>query len=455
MKKKVDFKVSDSQTGGEEQNPTHIENIDTNISNKINNKEKPKTNENINENTNILIENTEPNEDNTSENNNDGNKSNNEEKPNKKNKFNNEQNGNESNNEEKPNKGNKSNNEEESNNVEKLNNENESNNEGESNNVEKPNYDNNDGSKSNNEEEFNNKEEQENPETSGGSTHTEKKDIEVITNIENKLYNIGDNITKTLTQLIDENIINNPLIRKEIVAKKVKEYIANIESNIYKEYSQTLHNFYKKINKTHYIDINDNTLYLYRIGEKKYISKIKKPKYIDFKQRMDELEYEIKEQRITLELLYQKLQIPDNRTTQNINIFEKERKYYIELLEENEIYRLYDIIVNNKLTGNYTAITYPSIYLFKDTHYIIENNTYYVDNEIIDKLNNFQSVKLDEYNNIIKTLHTKTKITQEDKNKIIEYLKTKENKEVLGKINEAKYRQNNYINYIVSELPEI
>lgn len=289
----------------------------------------------------------------------------------------------------------------------------------------------------------------------GGKTDKETTEQKPKFNINSKLYSVGNDETKTLTQLIDDNIINNPLIRKNIIVEKVKEYVYNIGSDIYNEYTSTMHNFYKKINKNTYIEIKDDVIYLYKVGEKKYISKVKKAKYINFKQRLDELETEITNKKINLENLYDKLLILQNRTTENIKYFEKEKQRYIELLEEQEIYRLYDIIINNKLTQNYTSITYPSLYLLNDVNYIIENQMYYVDNNIIDKLNDFQSIKLDEYNNIIKMLKEKKTLTADDKNIILQYLKTKENKEVLAKINEAKYKQNNYVDYIVRDLPEI
>jgi len=164
------------------------------------------------------------------------------------------------------------------------------------------------------------------------------------------------------------------------------------------------------------------------------------------------LKMKISNDRVELQYLYQSLINKLNVSPDEKKDFEKQRKKFIESLETYYIYTLYHKKINKISTTNKINIIIQE--LLGDSN-LSEGNIYSVDNAIIDLINNQNSSKLNEFNNLISRMQSIKNIKDDKKifETIKEYLNKNETNKLLESLKNISKQQDNYVNYIITELP--
>jgi hypothetical protein len=283
---------------------------------------------------------------------------------------------------------------------------------------------------------------------------------------EQSLEQLGGSISDGIVYEIDFLVADDKeLINITKVNSAVDKYINNFYSEEMKKYPQSFKNLYQKYSNKRYI-IN-NIGYVITVmkndikNQKKndIIMELKKPHYIYYNNNncndncnLDVLKMKISNDRVELQYLYQSLINKLNVSPDEKKDFEKQRKKFIESLETYYIYTLYHKKINKISTTNKINIIIQE--LLGDSN-LSEGNIYSVDNAIIDLINNQNSSKLNEFNNLISRMQSIKNIKDDKKifETIKEYLNKNETNKLLESLKNISKQQDNYVNYIITELP--
>ena len=276
---------------------------------------------------------------------------------------------------------------------------------------------------------------------------------------------------------IDISLINpNPIINPERIVDNVRKYIDNYNSKEYKEYSIKIEELYRKLGKKYYIIHKDNSIYLMKntvlgdterltdnINKNKitYVKKITKAKYINIETKLDELYQSVSSQKQKVNLMYNNLKkellIRDIDKKKLLVNFENEKNILIELMEELETIKLYHISINKI---NMKIEKRDVIYQVKNEDGSLEGKSYKIDLDIINDINTLQGERLNLYNNIISELVKYIENPKELKkdNNLIgmmkEYIQNNDIDIINKKTLKIRNKQDNYIDFIVYELPK-
>lgn len=260
-------------------------------------------------------------------------------------------------------------------------------------------------------------------------------------------------------ELIDITKVNNT----------VDKYINNFNSEELKKYKQSFKNLYQKYSNKRYIINNIGYVITVVKDEKKkdihknmkdmknkdIVMELKKPQYLYYNNsncNLDILKMEISNDRVKLQYLYQTLVNKLNVSLDEKKDFEKQRKKFIEFLETYYIYTLYHKKINKISTTNKVNIIIQE--LLGDNN-LLESNIYSVDNSLIDLINKQNASKLNEFNNLVSKMQSIKNIKDDKKilETIKEYLNKNETNKLLDSIKLNAKQQDNYIDYIITELP--
>lgn len=259
-------------------------------------------------------------------------------------------------------------------------------------------------------------------------------------------------------ELIDITKVNNT----------VDKYINNFNSEELKKYKQSFKNLYQKYSNKRYIINNIGKVITVVKDEKKkdihknmkdmknkdIVMELKKPHYLYYNNNgnLDILKMEISNDRVKLQYLYQTLVNKLNVSLDEKKDFEKRRKKFIESLETYYIYTLYHKKINKISTTNKVNIIIQE--LLGDNN-LLESNIYSVDNSLIDLINKQNASKLNEFNNLVSKMQSIKNIKDDKKilETIKEYLNKNETNKLLDSIKLNAKQQDNYIDYIITELP--
>jgi hypothetical protein len=297
---------------------------------------------------------------------------------------------------------------------------------------------------------------------------------------ENVMDDIDDNsnnnyvdIEYNIDYLVDDD---EKLIDVEKVKFQVDTYIDNYNSDIMKQYKIKFDKLYQKYGNPKYkiqtIPVKDKYNSIKIIVRKNaktdknetIITEITKPNYIfyDNNSNLYNLKNNISNTRAELLYKYEILVAQLNVSIEDKKEFEKERVEFINLLEEYYTYTLYHKKINKNITNKKTKLIINSKYNLEkkdDIISVLSGDTYYIDDTLIDSINNYNIDKLTNYNNIILQLSGKNQKDIKKDTKLIEemklYLDKKEKEELNKKLEESKIQQDNYVNYIISRLPNI
>ena len=285
--------------------------------------------------------------------------------------------------------------------------------------------------------------------------HSEDQDGGVIT--DGIVYEI-DFLIADDKELIDITKVNNT----------VDKYINNFNSEEMKKYKQSFKNLYQKYSNKRYIINNIGKVITVVKDEKKkdkkdmkdmknkdIVMELKKPQYFYYNNsngNLDILKMEISNDRAKLQYLYQTLVNKLNVSLDEKKDFEKQRKKFIESLEIYYIYTLYHKKINKISTTNKVNIIIQE--LLGDNN-LLESNIYSVDNSLIDLINKQNALKLNEFNNLLSKMQSIKNIKDDKKilETIKEYLNKNETNKLLDSIKVNAKQQDNYIDYIITELP--
>ena len=285
-------------------------------------------------------------------------------------------------------------------------------------------------------------------------------------NINNNYVDIEYNID----YLVDDD---EKLIDIEKVKSQVDTYIDNYNSDIMKQYKIKFDKLYQKYGNPKYKiqtipvkDKHNSIKIIVRKNDKNetIITEITKPNYIfyDNDSNLYKLKNNISNIRAELLYKYELLVAQLNVSIEDKKEFEKERVEFINLLEEYYIYTLYHKKMNKNITHKKTKLIINSKYNLEkkdDIISVLSGDTYYIDDTLIDSINNYNIDKLTNYNNIVLQLSGKNQKDIKKDTKLIEemklYLDKKEKEELNKKLEESKLQQDNYVNYIISRLPTI
>jgi len=293
----------------------------------------------------------------------------------------------------------------------------------------------------------------------------------------------GVDIIYNIDYLLEDD---EKLINFEKVIKQVDIYINNYNSPKIQKYKQSLKQLYQKYsnknfiisttieNIKHKIGDDDDKITIKKITKiivkkndksKKIITELIKPTYFYYNEDnyILNLKRNISNDRAELLYKYEKLIAKLNITPEDKKIFEKERKHFIEKLEDYYIYTLYHKKINKINTLNKSSLVLQKeISIFKEQDEyeskILSSNIYSVDNSFIDTMNKYNSENLIQFNNIMQTLNGKKEeeINKDKKIKenIKSYIKNRNEIELFTQslIKDADI-QDNYINFIVLHLP--
>jgi hypothetical protein len=267
---------------------------------------------------------------------------------------------------------------------------------------------------------------------------------------------INDNIHE-IDYLVPED---KDLINLVLVSSTVERYINNFNSEEMKKYKHTFKNLYQKYSNKRYIIHNINNVITVMKNDKKRdtIMELKKPVYLYYDSdkhsdgdNLGILKREISNKRAELQFLYQSLVNKLNVDLDEKKQFEKQRKKFIELLEKYYIRTLYHQKINNINTTNKINITIQDIL---GDGKILQGNIYSIDKSLIDEINTYNTDKLNSYNTLISRIQATNKHqSKEITNLIKEYIDNKNMLELQNKVKSSVKLQDNYINYIITELP--
>lgn len=264
------------------------------------------------------------------------------------------------------------------------------------------------------------------------------------------------------------------LINIEKVNKQVDKYIENYNSIEMTKYKQSFKQIYQKYSNKKYTITLTSIKQLNTIGSKIIVTRndknnskvieLNKPLYFFYNKdsNLTHLKRQISNNRTELLYKYEKLTSKLIITPEAKKDFENERLAFIELLEKYYTYTLYHKKINNIITINTTnLIIQEPLQLYKENSdeysTVISGNIYSIDKSTIDIMNNLNSQKLTEYNNLIVNISGKdTKDISKNK-KIIEEIKSYINHNEIKAIidsNRKKFdKQDKYIDYIILNLP--
>ena len=294
----------------------------------------------------------------------------------------------------------------------------------------------------------------------------------------------GVDIIYNIDYLLEDD---EKLINFEKVIKQVDIYINNYNSPKIQKYKQNLKQLYQKYSNKNFIisttieniknknsEDDDKIITIKKITKiivkkndksKKIITELIKPTYFYYNEDnyILNLKRNISNDRAELLYKYEKLIAKLNITPEDKKIFEKERKHFIEKLEDYYIYTLYHKKINKINTLNKSSLVLQKeISIFKEQDEyeskILSSNIYSVDNSFIDTMNKYNSENLIQFNNIMQTLNGKKEeeINKDKKIKenIKSYIKNRNEIELFTQslIKDSDI-QDNYINFIVLHLP--
>lgn len=292
------------------------------------------------------------------------------------------------------------------------------------------------------------------------------------------------------------------LINLNNVHNTVDKYINNYYSDTIKTYKQSFKKLYQKYSNKHFIINNIGTVITvitntiekdhykdkdhHKDKDDKYKKNIKhikksnkittpkqvkpniiyqlnKPIYLFYNDNnnLQLLKRQISNNRVDLQLLYQKLINKLNVEIEEKKHFEKQRAQFIELLEEYYTYTLYHKKINKISLLHKTNIILQSHHDLYTEYKLLESGLYYIDKSNIELINNFNTNKLNEYNKLITSMHDikdfkdykDIKTNKTHINTIKTYINNSELDKIYESINEQKTQQKEYINYIITKLP--
>jgi len=301
------------------------------------------------------------------------------------------------------------------------------------------------------------------------------KENQVANRVENReedkiVVQSGGAITDGIVYEIDFLVIDDKeLINITKVNSIVDKYINNFYSEEMKKYKQSFKNLYQKYSNKHYIINNIGNIITVMKNEKKkdmqkhikdkdikdkdIVLELKKPQYLYYNNdgNLEILKRQISNDRAELQYLYQALVNKLNVSPDEKKDFEKQRKKFIESLETYYIYTLYHKKINKISTTNKNNIIIQE--LLGDNN-LLEGNLYSIDNSLIELINNQNASKLNEFNNLISSMQSIKNIKNDKKilETIKEYLNKNETNKLLEAIKNIANQQDNYINYIITNL---
>ena len=287
-------------------------------------------------------------------------------------------------------------------------------------------------------------------------------------NMNNNSTDIEYNIDYLVDYLVDGD---EKLIDVAKIKIQVDTYIDNYNSEIMKKYKNTFNKLYQRYaNKKYNIKIlpvkdkYNSTKIIVTKNDKKetIVTELTKPHYLyyDNNANLYKLKNTISNERAELLYKYQILVSQLNVSPEDKSKFEKERLEFIKLLEEYYIYTLYHKKINKISINNKTNLIIQSKYFIDKEDKItsvLSGDTYLIDNNIINNINNYNIDNLTKYNNIILQLNGKNQKEIKKDTKLIEemkiYLDKKEKIEFMKSLDINKKLQDEYIKYIVVRLP--
>jgi len=297
---------------------------------------------------------------------------------------------------------------------------------------------------------------------------------------ENTLLAGGADYVYTIDYILadDEKLIDN-----EKVLKTANKYIDNYNSQYMINYKKQFSQIYQKYSNKNYIitttlehkqkNTLSNTLSnplsnlpLTKIivkkndSSSKIVKELVKPKYIYYNEngKLLVLKRNISNARTELLYKYEQLIAKLNITPEDKKAFEKEKKEFIELLEQYYTYTLYHKKINKIITTNKSNLIIQKEFEFykeNDEHIYntLNSNLYLVDNSIIDSMNKINSDKLTQFNTIMNSLSGKQykDIIKDKKLKenIKTYIDKKELLDISSNITKISNVQDNYVDYII------
>ena len=284
--------------------------------------------------------------------------------------------------------------------------------------------------------------------------------------------NDNDNIIYTIEYILEDD---EKLINPEKIYQNVDKYINNYNSDKIKKYKNDFKQLYQLYSNKNYIIETKKFTTTYKITvikndkSKKIVKELVKPLYMFYDEDNNLLKFKrnISNSRTELLYKYEKITSKLNITPEEKKEFEKERSKFIEMLEDYYTYTLYHKKINKIITINKSSLVLQkemSVYKENNDYEskILNSNIYKIDNTIIDTINKYNSDNLISFNNIMLTLSGK-KDNEKDKNikdkKTSETIKSylKERQEIESftkKISKNTDIQDEYINYLILELPQ-
>lgn len=272
---------------------------------------------------------------------------------------------------------------------------------------------------------------------------------------------------------INEDLINyHPIIDNDKIIKKVREYMENYNSEQYKQYKIELNNLYQKLGKRFYTIQKKNTVYLIKNVNKddnikiadtqeknlKYVKKITHPLLLHIPTRQNELTDLIATKKNIVDNLFNEIKLDVVNRNENIKDFDKHKAEYTDLLEEKEIINLYYLIINKINTEDETV---DVIYQEKQEDGNLEGKVYKINQNIITDINKIQGDRLEKYNIIMDELLSKyvdkpneLKEDTELMDNITTYLKNEDMKLINKETVQIRKKQDKYIDFIITKLPE-
>jgi hypothetical protein len=310
-------------------------------------------------------------------------------------------------------------------------------------------------------------------------------DTEFLNEIPNEIINEKNSILRGGVDMIYKNEYridyilpeDEKLINIEKVIKQVNKYIDNYNSPQMTKYNQSFKQLLQKYSNKKYViktvkNKNDSIKIIVvkndMIDDNKQpiIKEITKPLYLFYDEdyNLYKLKNKVSNTRTELQYKYELLTSKINITTDEKKQFEKDRQYFIELLEEYYIYILYHNKINNISTINKTNLLIQEIVGFYKENIEINNptlnsNLYYIDNSNIEIVNKFNIEKLTQFNNLMLQLSGKDSDKIKKDKKLIDEIKNYLDKKELNIINEnikkttLEQNADTIINYIILSLP--
>ena len=283
----------------------------------------------------------------------------------------------------------------------------------------------------------------------------------------NENYNIESvDIEYTIDFLIPND---EKLVDIEKINNKVDNYINNFNSEIMTNYKNEYSKLYKKYSNMNYKikilpkDKNELVKIVVLKNDKteKLIKELTKPNYLYYNDILTELKTNISNEREKILFKYKELISNKELSINDKHNFEKEKDKFINLLEDYYSYTLYHKKINKISTtnskSNLLLQNLNTIDTLETSKSTLIGDIYSIDTALINEMNTLNSNKLTEYNSIIQQLLGKkiedikkdTKLKEEIKL----YLDTTMKHNLDSKLKNEKYKQDNYINYIINKLP--